>query len=191
MTSLPDLSVPRPLRDFLQASTIALALAEPEGDHPLIFVNPRFTQLTGYTPDDILGRNCRLLQREVSDGQAHAKFRAFLDMDEGRPVRAPVINFRKDGSPFVNLITMSRLRARTGETRFILASQFNVSRVHPERLRAYDRDLAATLVGLAPIAIDQGIAVDRTLETIADAVSTIAQAELTLANLGDDAASLT
>lgn len=176
-------SVPQSLSECLESSTIALALALPKGDHPLLFVNARFTELSGYSPHELLGRNCRLLQRGVVERQAHAKIRAFLGRDDASSVRTPMINFRKDGTPFVNLLYMSRLRALTGETRFILASQFDVSRAHPERLQAYDHELAQALIELGPLATECGMTVDRSLTTIADAVSVIAQATLALDNL--------
>lgn len=181
-----DPSVPKALCDFLETSPVALSLAGIEGDHPLLFVNARFAKLTGYGADELLGHNCRLLQRGVEDGQAHAKLRAFLARDDAQPVRTPMINFRKDGAAFVNLLYLSRLRAVTGETRYFLASQFDVSRTQPERLVAYDRALARTLMDLEPLAEESGMTVDRTLTAIADAVSTIAQAKLTLIDLGED-----
>lgn len=183
-----NLSVPQGLREYLEASNIALALASPTSDHPLLFINQKFTDLTGYTAADIVGGNCRILQREVEDIAAHTLFQAFLQTENAAPVRAPLVNFTKDGTPFVNLIYMSRLRAPDGETRYILASQFNISRIQPELLEAYDGQLAQTLAGLAPVAQDHEIVVDDTLATIADAVSTIAQAELTLSLLNDPSA---
>lgn len=182
---MPSLSVPEGLLEYLETSTIALALASPEGDHPLVFVNRKFTELTGYTCADIVGTNCRILQRGVEDIATHMLFQAFLQTDNAEPVRAPLVNFTKDGTPFVNLIYMSRLRAPTGETQYILASQFNISRIQPEMLEAYDGQLAQTLAGLAPVAQGHDIVMDDTLTTIADAVSTIAQAELTLSLLND------
>jgi PAS domain S-box-containing protein len=181
-----DPSVPKALCDFLETSPVALSLAGIEGDHPLLFVNARFAKLTGYGAHELIGRNCRLLQRGVEDGQAHAKLRAFLARDDARPVRTPMVNFRKDGVAFVNLLYMSRLQAVTGETRYFLASQFDVSRTQPERLVAYDRALARTLMDMEPLAEESGMTVDRTLTAIADAVTTIAQAKLALIELGED-----
>lgn len=182
-----DSPVPQALCEFLEASPVALSLAAIEGDHPLLFVNRRFAKLTGYGASELIGRNCRVLQRGVGDGQGHAKLRAFLADDAAVAVRTPMVNFRKDGVAFVNLLYMSRLRGIAGETRYILASQFDVSRTQPERLAAYDRALAQALADMGPLAEDYGITVDRTLTAIADAVSTIAQAKLTLIDLGEDA----
>jgi PAS domain S-box-containing protein len=175
-----ETTVPSELRDFLASLPMALALASIEGDHPLLFVNERFSELTGYSGDDVIGRNCRFLQGDTRDGQAHAKFRAFLHNDDTMSARAPIINFRRDGSAFVNLLYLTRLRAESGETRYILGSQFDVSRVEVERLQAYDRDLARALTGLGPLSVGCGIAIDDALAVIGDSVSLMTQAHLRL-----------
>ncbi|MFT4053973.1 MAG: PAS domain-containing protein [Novosphingobium sp.] len=175
-----ETSVPSELRDFLASLPIALSLASIEGDHPLLFVNQRFTDLTGYSNDDLVGRNCRFLQGDARDGQAHAKFRAFLQNDDTMAARAPIINFRRDGSAFVNLLYLTRLRAESGEARYLLGSQFDVTRVEVDRLRAYDKDLAEALAGFAPLSVGCGIAIDDALAVIGDSVSLMAQAHFRL-----------
>lgn len=130
-----DVTIPAELGTFFENSPIALALASPDGDTPLCLINRRFQELTGYGGQDLIGRNCRVLQGNAHDREARAKLRAFLADDAAANVRTPILNFKKDGTAFVNLLYMSRLRALSGETRFIFASQFDVSGAHPERLR--------------------------------------------------------
>lgn len=182
---MQDLSVPDELKTFFENSPIALALAIPDGDHQLALVNRRFVELTGYASSELIGHNCRVLQRDADESEARAKLRAFLEYDLSPNVRTPILNFRKDGTPFVNLLYMSRLRSLAGETRYIFASQFDVSRAQPERLQGYDRELNQTLTRLSPVAAESGIIVEGTLTTIANSAAIIAQAKLTLANLDD------
>lgn len=182
---MSDLSVPEELLTFFENSPVALALGDPAGDNELIMVNGRFSQLTGYGQMDLAKRNCRVLQGRGEDHEARARLRAFLQDDAAVSVRTPILNFRKDGKPFVNLLYMSRLRTVSGRTRYIFASQFDVSRTQPDRLRAYDAELSQTLTRLSPIAAESGIIVEGTLTTIANSASTIAQAKLTLASLDD------
>jgi hypothetical protein len=111
------------------------------------------------------------------------RIRAFLSDDAQASVRTAILNFRKDGAPFVNLLYMSKLRALTGEVRYIFASQFDVSRTQPDRLAAYDTALGQTIARLAPVVAESGIAVEGTLITIANTAATIAQAKMTLADL--------
>lgn len=182
-----DDTVPEQLRAFFENSPVALALAEPDGDHPLILVNKRFSELTGYEQSELAGRNCRILQGKADDQEARATLRAFLENERSANVRTPILNFKKDGTPFVNLLYMSRLTGLDGSTRFIFASQFDVSRAQPEKLQAYDQALGETLTRLSPAAAESGIIVEGTLSTIANSAHTVAQARLTLANLDDGA----
>ncbi len=178
-----DTDVPEPLADYLRQSRVALALASADGDNHLLLVNQAFCTLTGYQPEDVVGRNCRMLQREAPNVEARARLREFLTRPRQPNVRTPIVNFRKDGTPFVNLLYMSRLRSLDGVTRYVFASQFDVSRSQPELLADYDAELAKTLGRLVPIAGDAGIVVEGTLLTIANSAATVAQAKMMLVGL--------
>lgn len=178
-----DIDVPPSLAEYLRQSRVALALAVATGDNHLVFVNESFCALTGYDAADVVGRNCRLLQRDAPNVEARARLREFLSRPRQPNVRTPIVNFRKDGTPFVNLLYMSRLRGLDGDTRYVFASQFDVSRSQPDLLADYDAALAATLGRLVPIAGDAGIVVEGTLMTIANSAATVAQAKMMLAEL--------
>ncbi len=175
--------LPEALSSYLRDSRVALAIASADADNPLLFVNQAFCALTGYDADDVLGRNCRMLQRQAANEAARARLRDFLAQPRQANVRTPIVNFRKDGTPFVNLLYMSRLRGTDGTVRFMFASQFDVSRSQPNLLADYDVQLAATLGRLAPIAGDAGIVVEGTLLAIANTAATVAQAKIMLDDL--------
>lgn len=175
--------LPPALADYLKASRVALAIAAADGDNPLIFVNPAFCTLTGYSPADVVGRNCRMLQRDAPNVEARERIHEFLSRDRQPNVRVPIVNFRKDGTPFVNLLYMSRLTSADRAVRYIFASQFDVSRSQPEKLADYDSELAATLGKLEPIVGDAGMVVEGTLLAIANSAATIAQAKMMLSDL--------
>ncbi|GGB30063.1 hypothetical protein GCM10011380_19380 [Sphingomonas metalli] len=181
MTLVPELS--SQLSEYLTQSRVALAIASAEDDNPLLMVNGAFTALTGYTAEDVVGQNCRMLQRDAPNVEPRARIHEFLSRDRQPNVRTPIINFRKNGEPFVNLLYMSRLRTLDGEARYIFASQFDVSRSQPELLADYDAALRRTLGNLTPVAGEAGIVVEGTLLTIANTAATIAQAKMMLADL--------
>lgn len=176
-------TIPGELRQYFEASHIALALAEATDDNPLLLVNEPFRQLTGYDDAEVIGRNCRLLQRDADNREAREKIRVFLESGRHASVRTPIVNFRKDGQAFVNLLYMSKLKALSGEVRFLFASQFDVSRSQPELLSAYDAELSRTLTRLSPTLAESGLVIEGSLMTIANSVATVAQAKLTLADL--------
>lgn len=177
----PD--IPAELRQYFEGSHIALALADVTDDNPLLLVNEPFRVLTGYDDAEVIGRNCRLLQRDAENRHARAKIHSFLEGGRQASVRTTIINFRKDGRPFVNLLYMSKLKALSGEVRFLFASQFDVSRSQPELLSAYDAELSRTLSRIGPTLAESGIVIEGSLMTIANTVATVAQAKLTLADL--------
>lgn len=175
--------LPKALREYFEQSRVALALAEAEGDNHLVLVSPAFSRLTGYEPEDVVGRNCRMLQRDAANAEPRARLREFLSRPTQANVRTSIVNFRKDGTPFVNLLYMSRLRSIDGKACYIFASQFDVSRSQPEMLAEYDEQLTATIGRLVPIAGDAGIVVEGTLLTIANSAAIVAQAKMMLAGL--------
>lgn len=183
MSNYAYTDVPAHLRAYFDKSTIALALASAAADTPLILTNPGFEKLTGYAPNDVVGQNCRLLQGDADNAEARAVLRSFLDDDASPNVRTSIVNFKKDGTAFINLLYMSRLRSSDGVTQFFFASQFDVSRAHPERLEEYDRTLGQTLASITPLVAESGIIIEGSLTTIANSAHMIAQAKMMLADL--------
>ena len=74
-------------------------------DDPLVWVNPSFSRLTGYSADEVVGRNCRILQGPGTDPAAVAEIRAALRAR--RPVTTTLLNYRKDGTPFWNQLSVN------------------------------------------------------------------------------------
>lgn len=73
-------------------------------DQPLVFINRQFEHATGYTAEECLGRNCRFLQGTLEDQPARATMAG--DVAARRASFTDVVNFRKDGTPFVNRLLL-------------------------------------------------------------------------------------
>jgi len=94
------------LQMVVNASNDGIVVAEREGrDKPLIYVNPAFERLTGYTLDDVLYQDCRFLQSGDRDQPALMAIREALD--SGGACREILRNYRKDGSHFWNELSLS------------------------------------------------------------------------------------
>jgi len=74
-------------------------------DNPVIFVSDEFEQQTGYSSDETIGRNCRMLQGPGTDRDAVRAIRYALLAETSFVI--DILNYRKDGEPFLN-----RLRIR-------------------------------------------------------------------------------
>ncbi|WP_284053031.1 PAS domain-containing protein [Stakelama marina] len=168
---------------YFEQSSVALSIADVGDDNPLLVVNARFEELTGYSRDEVVSRNCRFLQGEADDAEARSRIRQFLRSERQPNVRTTLVNFRKDGRPFVNLLYMSKLRMG-GEVACIFASQFDVSRSNAEELEAYDTKLDHALKTMSPGIDDTGAILQGSLTMIANTAATVAQARLTLESVG-------
>lgn len=73
-------------------------------DQPLVYVNSKFELDTGYSRDDCLGRNCRFLQGRLDSQPARRDIAVAIS--EGRSVFSDLVNFRKDGKPFINRLVL-------------------------------------------------------------------------------------
>lgn len=81
----------------------AIIITEPDIDPPgprFIYVNPAFTDITGYTPQDVSGKTPRILQGASTERVVLDGLRAALE--RGEPFRGHTRNYRKDGTEFMN-----------------------------------------------------------------------------------------
>jgi PAS domain S-box-containing protein len=93
----------------IQQSQHCFVITDPSlPDNPIVFASDDFLSLTGYTKDDVLGRNCRFLQGTESNQdkvQAISK-----GLSNGEDVSVTLINYTADGTPFWNKLFIAALR---------------------------------------------------------------------------------
>ncbi|WP_046862117.1 PAS domain-containing protein [Microvirga massiliensis] len=94
-------------------------------DSPILFVNDAFLDLTGYARDEVMGRNCRFLQGPGTDQAVASRIAAAISA--GERIETEVLNYRKDGTPFWNALTISPIRNEAGRLRYFVGSQADIS----------------------------------------------------------------
>lgn len=94
-------------------------------DCPLVYASEGFLQLTGYTAEEVLGHNCRFLQGEGTDPKEVTKLRE--SVKRGKHVSVRILNYRKDGTPFWNLLTMTPIFGPDGRVAKIVGVQVDVT----------------------------------------------------------------
>jgi diguanylate cyclase (GGDEF)-like protein/PAS domain S-box-containing protein len=99
----------------LDASVNAILITGPTETGNLIeYVNPAFKRITGYDPTEVIGQDCRLLQRDDRDQEGIAAIRQALAAN--REVTAVLRNYRKDGALFWNQLYVAPVPNPHGET---------------------------------------------------------------------------
>lgn len=105
------------------------------GDNSIVFANNAFVRLTGYSRDEIFGRNCRFLQgKDTNPETVHALREA---IERGHATTVDILNYRKDGAPFWNRLRIRPIYSESGEIESFVGVQnaIDLSEVRPEPLR--------------------------------------------------------
>ncbi|MGK2909142.1 MAG: histidine kinase dimerization/phosphoacceptor domain -containing protein [Sphingobium sp.] len=115
-----------PFAAAISGTRMPMVITDPrQDDNPIVFVNEAFQKLSGYSVDEIMGRNCRFLQGPDTDPVILAKIRAALKAEES--IIIDLLNYRKDGSQFWNALYISPVRGDDGAVQFFFASQLDVT----------------------------------------------------------------
>jgi PAS domain S-box-containing protein len=121
----------RLLERAVTASTNSIVISDPnQPDDPLVYVNPAFERTTGYTAEEVLGRNCRFLQNEDRDQPGVGELRAAVH--EGRHCSVVLRNYRKDGTLFWNELSIYPVRDEESRVTNFVGVQNDIT----ERIRS-------------------------------------------------------
>lgn len=108
------------------ASTDGMTITDPnQPDNPVIYANPAYERLTGYQIDEIIGRNCRFLQGTDRHQPALKQLRAAIKT--GEQCQAILRNYRKDGTMFLNELTIYPLHDFFGNLTHFVGVQRDVT----------------------------------------------------------------
>src|SRR4028118_1469244 len=103
-------------------SPVATVLSNPrKPDNPLEVANQAFCELTGYSEDEILGRNCRFLAGAATEPWLTERIRE--GVRNRKSVLVDILNYKKDGTPFRNAVLVTPLFDDEGELNWFLGSQ--------------------------------------------------------------------
>ena len=106
--------------------TSGLVVTDPlQEDNPIVLTNPGFTAMTGHEFEAVVGQNCRLLQGPQTDELAVSLMRRGIE--ERRTTHVVVQNYRKDGTPFWNEVTVSPVFDEKGELIHFIGLQRDIS----------------------------------------------------------------
>lgn len=114
------------LLQLVESAQDGIVVAEKEGeDTILVYVNPAFEQLTGYSAEEILYQDCRFLQGEETNLDAVKMIRHAID--DQAPVRSVLKNYRKDGSVFWNELSVTPFYDQVEQITYYIGIQKDVT----------------------------------------------------------------
>lgn len=116
-------------------------------DNPIVYATQGFLNLTGYTLNQVLGRNCRFLQGPETDPTAVQKIRNAIE--EGLDMSVCLLNYRVDGTTFWNQFFIAALRDAGGDITNYVGVQCKVSDQYAASVckKQEEADTAAVLGG--------------------------------------------
>lgn len=122
------------LMSALSGSQQNFTISDPSiPDNPIVYVSQGFLDLTGYTLDQVLGRNCRFLQGPGTDQSAVDTIRQAVA--EGVDTSVCLLNYKADGTPFWNQFFVAGLRDSEGNVVNYVGVQCEVSKATVESQR--------------------------------------------------------
>jgi len=136
----------------VDSATCGIVVAEAGGDYPIVYANSHFFELTGYLRDEVIGRNCRFLNRNLEPQAATEVVRNTLAA--GTSCEVTIRNRRKDDSLFWNRLRISPIQNDQGRvTHFIGIQQDITEHVEASLAVLETRDQLRAILASAPDAI--------------------------------------
>jgi len=126
VTAKDDGLIPYVLTQILDACVNGVTLSDPDlPDNPIVYANQAFEAMSGYSQEDIVGRNCRFLQGADRNQEALDTIRAAMQKHDSCVVT--LRNYRKNGELFFNRLSIRPLADREGQVIYYLGVQYDVT----------------------------------------------------------------
>jgi PAS domain S-box-containing protein len=110
----------------VEMTRMPMTVTDPrQPDNPIVFANGAFFDLTGYSSEEVIGRNCRFLQGPQTDRDTVAEVRHAIA--EERAVAVDILNYKKDGKAFWNALFLGPIFDQDGELLYFFASQMDIT----------------------------------------------------------------
>lgn len=99
-------------------------VSDPE--QPIVYANQAFFDLTGYSKEESIGRNCRFLQGKNTTEKSKARLRDAIQ--KGENLRVKVVNYRKNGTEFINELTLTGIPNEHGIITHYIGAQRDITK---------------------------------------------------------------
>ncbi|CAG8956355.1 hypothetical protein HYFRA_00003736 [Hymenoscyphus fraxineus] len=115
-------------RELFGGLSEVFCISDPnQPDNPLVYVSEEFFRLSGYNRESVIGKNCRFLQGQRTNWQSKRRLRKAIS--SGSEICETLLNYRRDGTPFVNVLLLAPLHDGKGKVKYYLGAQVDASRL--------------------------------------------------------------
>ena len=116
-------------------------------DNPIVYASEEFYRTTQYGREYVIGRNCRFLQGPKT--AQHSADRLVQALSSGVECCETILNYRRDGTPFINLLMVAPLFDNKGRVRYFIGCQIDISNLIDggRGLESFRRLLAQDKIG--------------------------------------------
>ncbi|KAL8117100.1 hypothetical protein AgCh_015127 [Apium graveolens] len=150
-------------------------------DLPVVYASTGFFEMTGYSADEVIGNNCRFLQGPDTDRKEVAKIRNAVE--KGTSYCGRLFNYKKNGTPFWNLLTITPIKDDSGNTIKFIGMQVEVSKYTEGK---NEKELRPNGLPKSLIRYDAREK-QKALGSITEVVQTVKQSRFHIESLNDDA----
>ncbi|MFC1650882.1 PAS domain S-box protein [Candidatus Latescibacterota bacterium] len=131
------------LSKAIEQSPVTVAITDKDGT--LEYVNPKFTEVTGYTYDEAIGNNPRVLNAGVQPKQYYADMWKILN--KGETWRGEFCNKKKSGEIFWENVSISSIKDDTGNiTKFVAVKEDITDRKKRDRITLLSSNIGSILI---------------------------------------------
>ncbi len=108
-----------------EASTAIVLCDMRQPDQPVSYANKAFYEMTGYSPEEVIGKNCRMLQGPKTEIKQRLLIREKIAKRE--TLDTTILNYKKDGTEFSNNLILSPIISSSGELTHYIGFQHDVT----------------------------------------------------------------
>lgn len=140
---------PEAYRQAVDQADLAISITDPQAN--ILFANECFSRVTGYAPDEIIGRNESVLSNHTTPAEIyHSMWQALSGQ---RPWSGKLLNRRKDGSLYLAELSISPVVDDSGTTTHFVGMHRDITALHHlERVVHNQKHLIESVVDAAPVA---------------------------------------
>lgn len=139
----------------IEAASVGISIIDAVSGLPIIYANPTLCRITGYSREELMGHDLRMLQGPDTDPAAVAK--VVRALTQARECEVTLKNYRKDGSAFWNNLLISPVKDERGRLTHFIGIQADVTAKKKAEDQQHELDIARqiqlSLLPKAPLSL--------------------------------------